>query len=221
LARLQDYPQLQAWLKDRRWSALLDFCDRQPRAVTFLTALTYDQDPLVSWRAVEAVGLAAGRIAEKDPERVRGHLRRLLWSLNDESGGIGWRAPETIGEILYNCQGKFEEFVPLVLSLLDMEAQEDAVRFRPGVLWAIGRIAPLYPNVGDQALPRLIACLRQEDSRIIGMALWCLYQMKNNRSLPLTSSMLEDERCFQVYECGEIHWMRISKIVRELAPESF
>ncbi|MCX6028088.1 MAG: HEAT repeat domain-containing protein [Chloroflexi bacterium] len=110
------------------------------RVFSYLTALTYDPDPLVADRAVEALGLVAGALSDTDAEFVRGHLRRLFWLLNDESGGIGWRAAEAIGEIIRARPDRFAEFIPNLVALLDMEA-EDAPRFRDSILRAIGRVA--------------------------------------------------------------------------------
>lgn len=39
--------------------AIVELAERKGRALSLLTALTYDLDPLISWRAFEAVGLAA------------------------------------------------------------------------------------------------------------------------------------------------------------------
>jgi hypothetical protein len=71
--------------------------------------------------------------------------------LTDESGGIGWRAPECIGEILYHNPNQFAAFIPLLHSLLDLEP-EDAPRFRLSVQRAIARLAespihqPIIPS---------------------------------------------------------------------------
>ena len=81
--------RLRDWLANQDYEAIAGLAGRKRRVLSFLTALTYDHDPLISWRAVEAMGLAAGRISDEDPEYVRVHLRRLMWLLNDESGGIG------------------------------------------------------------------------------------------------------------------------------------
>ena len=40
------------------------------------------------------------RLADSDMEAARVIMRRLMWNLNDESGGIGWGSPEAMGEIL-------------------------------------------------------------------------------------------------------------------------
>jgi hypothetical protein len=57
------------------------------------------------------------------------------WSLSDESGGIGWSAPELIGEIVCADPRRFADIVPLIA---DVYAIEEDV-FRPGVLYAFSR----------------------------------------------------------------------------------
>ena len=44
----------------------------------------------VRWHGVSAMGRVVARLADQDMEEARIIMRRLLWSLNDESGGIGW-----------------------------------------------------------------------------------------------------------------------------------
>lgn len=127
---------LRRLLQDGDLAAIAAWAGRQRRVLSYLTALTYDPDPQVAGRAIEAFGLAASAISEVDPEFVRGHLRRLFWLLNDESGGIGWRAPELIGEVLRRQPHRFAEFIPNLLWLLDMET-EDAPRFQASILRGI------------------------------------------------------------------------------------
>ncbi|MCI5189098.1 MAG: hypothetical protein D3905_04700 [Candidatus Electrothrix sp. AS4_5] len=54
----------------------------------------------IRWHAISVMGGAVARLAEQDMEEARIILRRMLWSLNDESGGIGWGAPESMAEIM-------------------------------------------------------------------------------------------------------------------------
>ncbi|MFA6901185.1 MAG: DVU0298 family protein, partial [Desulfurivibrionaceae bacterium] len=42
------------------------------------------------WNAVSAMGMTVARLADQDMEAARIVMRRFMWSLNDESGGIGW-----------------------------------------------------------------------------------------------------------------------------------
>ena len=86
-------------LADRDFNAVAAWADsvRSPQRVLFSLAL--DADELIAWRAIEAIGKMAAIQAESDLEKIRDSVRRLLWLMNDESGGLGWRSPEMIGEI--------------------------------------------------------------------------------------------------------------------------
>jgi hypothetical protein len=190
--------QLRDWLVNKRFAAIIQFAARNRRTLSFLTALTYDSDDLVAWRAVEALGLAAARLADDDPEYVRIHLRRLLWLLNDESGGIGWRAPEAIGEIIRNRPNLFGEFIPLLISILDLE-QEDAPRFRAGTLWAIGRLGQVIPKELNAANSWIETCLQDPDPQTRGMAIWCLLQIHHTEPILHHASLLEDSTPVQLY----------------------
>lgn len=156
--------------------AICDLASHRRRVLSYLTALTYDPDPELSWRAVEAIGVVAAHICDIDPEFVRVHLRRQMWLLSDESGGIGWRAPEIMGEIVYHRPQVFAEFIPIIISILDMEA-EDALRFRAGALHAVGRLAQVLPLESLQpAVSMILPCLADEDAQVREAARWCLEQ---------------------------------------------
>ncbi len=62
----------------------------------------YHKDELIKFRSVTAMGALGARVGERNMEQARILLRRIMWNLNDESGGIGWGSPEAMGEIL--CQ---------------------------------------------------------------------------------------------------------------------
>lgn len=179
---LPDLLTLRRWLLDNDLESILLIAGRSKRILSQLTALSYDQNATVSERAIRAAGLAAKIIAERDPEFIRNTLLRLFWLVNDESGGIGWRAPELIGEILHHCP-QFEAFYPLLLSLLDLE-EEDAPRFRAGTLWAIGRVAQVAKEAMQPALARVQAYLAKgnlTDPNVEQQAAWCLEQIAQDR----------------------------------------
>ena len=135
--------QIRQLLEHRDIEGLADLAARKRRVLGLLVSLTFDSDPLVGWRAVEGMGVAADRIAEDDPDFVRQHLRRLYWLLSEESGGICWRAPEAMAEIVGRRPRMFADYVPIVVSLIDQMAEQDLAHFRPGILWAIGRLGSL------------------------------------------------------------------------------
>lgn len=139
------------------------------RVLSWLTGLTYHPDPVIADRAVLAFGPAAMSIAADNPEYVRSHLRRLFWLVNDESGGIGWRAPELIGQAIAACPGEFDEFISPLAYLLDMEA-EDVDRFRPGVLAALLGVARSQPEKLTFALPLIRECKFHPDPAVRDLA---------------------------------------------------
>jgi hypothetical protein len=206
--------QSRDWLANRRYDAIVELARRKKRVLSFLTALSYDPDPLISWRAVEAMGLAAGRIADEDPEFVRNHLRRLMWLLSDESGGIGWRAPEMMGEIVRNRPEQFGEFVPIIVSLLDME-EEDAARFRPGTLWAIGRLGEVMPGRVKAATAQIIPCLEDPNPQTRGLAAWCLGQLGAGEYLAGYDALLRDESPVDFYADGQLVLQSVGQLARD------
>jgi hypothetical protein len=167
---------LRQWLKAEDYPSILELARNNKRVLSLLTALSYDKEHTISENAIQAIGQAAKIIAERDPEYIRNTLLRLFWLVNDESGGVGWRAPEMIGEILYNCPS-FDQFFPMLISLLDLE-NEDAPRFRVGTLWAIGRVAQVAREDMLSALPMIQAfILLEEENDTKEMATWCVKQL--------------------------------------------
>jgi hypothetical protein len=195
--------RLRDWLEKGDYAPIVASAGRNRRVLSYLTALTYDLQPLISWRAVEAMGLAAGHISDEDPEFVRAHLRRLMWLLSDESGSIGWHAPEMIGEILRSRPTRFAEFIPILISILDME-EEDVVRFRAGALWAIGRIAQVTPEAVQPATGRVLPLLEDQDPQIRGLAAWCLGHLATTAPLAAHAELLSDEGQVDFYADGRL-----------------
>ena len=170
-----DLKTLRQWLLDTNYAPILEIAETRKNILSQLTALSYEEDATISDNAIEASGLAARIIAGREPEYVRNYLLRLFWLVNDESGGIGWRAPELIGEILHHCP-HFSQFFPMLISLLDLE-KEDAPRFRAGTLWAIGRVAQAARDAMLPALPRVQNyLLRNETTNLEAKdnAMWCV-----------------------------------------------
>ena len=171
-----DLTVVRQWLLEANYAPLLEIAENKNGILSQLTAVTYDVDATISNRALQASGLTARVIAQRDTEFVRNYLLRLFWLVNDESGGIGWRAPELIGEILYHCP-QFSQFFPMLISLLDLE-EEDAPRFQTGTLWAIGRVAQVKRDAMLPALPRIRTFISlDEESATREMASWCLEQL--------------------------------------------
>jgi hypothetical protein len=202
-------------LRSAQFDLIAEMAAENRRLLSLLSAQTYQTDRLLSWRAVQAFGLAAQRIALQDAEFVRGHLRRQLWLLSDESGSIGWRAPDLIGETLARCPGPFEAFVSPLIYILDLEA-EDAPRFRVGTLWAIGRIAEGRPGVTALALPLILPCLADSDPQTRGMALWCLGQLAHRGAVPGLAGLKRDASPVEIYQDGNLWETTVAALANSL-----
>ena len=113
------------------------------KVLSMLVRMAYDKDTLIGWRAIEAIGLSAKALVKTNYDFLRETIRKLLWSLSDESGGIGWAAPEILGEIVSADPERFSDIIPLIAEVYDIEEKV----FRPGILYALGKIAEVSPDL--------------------------------------------------------------------------
>ncbi len=102
-------------------------------------------------RTVTAMGEVVSKIAENDIESARIIMRRLMLNLNDESGGIGWGAPEAMGEIMARSEKMAEEYHKILISYtpgggnyLDFEdLQKD-------VIAGLKRLSRVHPDLVEE-----------------------------------------------------------------------
>ena len=123
--------------------AVVLLVQKNRKAMSLLIRMAYDKETLVGWRAIKAVGRIANVLAKNEREFLRIAVRKLLWSLSDESGGIGWAAPELLGEIVQSDPEGFADIIPLIAEVYNIEEQT----FRPGVVYALARIAEVSPEM--------------------------------------------------------------------------
>jgi len=189
------------------------------RALGSLISLTFDGDEQIAWRAVEAMGLAADRIAEEDPDAVRNHLRRLYWLISEESGGVCWRAPQSMAEIVRRNPKLFADYIPIIVSLITSMAEEDLEGFRPGILWAIGRLAPVAGDHVQEVLPAIVSALDDSNPQVRGMAVWCLTQLRKAELLAGRPELPGDEGPVDLYEDGRLNRTSVCDLVRRATGE--
>jgi len=125
----------------------------------------------LKWGAVKAMGVVVSQLADRDLEAARVIMRRLMWSLNDESGGIGWGSPEAMGEILATHRGLAHEYAHILLSY----AREDGnylehEGLQRGLLWGIGRLSEKRPELVRGAAASLLPYLASQDGAIRGLS---------------------------------------------------
>jgi hypothetical protein len=195
--------QLRSWLAGAEFQRVVAASVEHNRIINILIALTYEADPLIAWRAIDAIGRCAARLSAIRPEHVKGSLRRLFWMMSDESGAVAWHAPEAIGEIIHSDPHTFAEFIPMTISLLDMEP-EDRPRFLPGVLYALGRIGEVAANSVDACLPSIFDALSHVEVQTRAMAVCCLGRLKARNLLLQHPELARDSAKALIYRDGEL-----------------
>jgi hypothetical protein len=134
------------------------------QVVNPLFSYLYSVDEQLKLRAVVALGQVVGRLAGEDLESARVVLRRLIWNLNDESGGIGWGSPEAIGEILAGHETLAREYTPILLSFIREDGSFlELPLLQRGVLWGLARLAAVRPQLLQDAGPYVAAFVNSAD----------------------------------------------------------
>ena len=99
----------------------------------------FHKDECIKFRSIAVMGVTVAEMAKDSMERARIILRRIMWSLNDESGGIGWGSAEAMGEILYHSPELALEFKNILFSYLDHHGNFlEHEMLQRGLLWGIG-----------------------------------------------------------------------------------
>jgi len=207
--------RLRELLEQNRMEEIADLGEEHRRVLVLLRSLTFDSDPLVGWRAVEAMGEVAGRIADNDPDSVLQTLRGLVWLLSEESGGVCWHGPAAMAEIVRRTPGQSAQYLPITLSLLNEMADEDLDHFRPKILWGIGRLGPMAKPDLEMVLPAIEASLDNPDPQHRGMAVWCLGRVGREELFAERTDLLEDNEPVEIYENGSITRTNVRDLVMQ------
>lgn len=118
------------------------------RVVNPLFAQIQSSDDHIKSRAVASMGQVVAALADQDMEAARVVMRRLMWSLNDESGGIGWGAPESMGEIMALHAGLAREFHKILISYVDSEGNYlEYEPLRQGAVQGLKRLFAAQPRI--------------------------------------------------------------------------
>lgn len=133
-----------------------------------LLSFSYDKNNVITWRAIESVGLISQELIKYDIEFIRNTARRLLWSMAEESGGVSWSAPEMLGEIIRSNPKEFSDLIPIVWS----NRNEDV--FREGAIWAMGRIAEIDPESINFMYQELKQMAEDANPTVRGYSIWVI-----------------------------------------------
>jgi hypothetical protein len=181
-----------------------------------LFSFLLSKDEQIKWRSVSAIGEVVANLAEKDMESARVVMRRLMWMLNDESGGIGWGVPETMGEIIASHEGLAKEFASVLVSYV----REDGnfLEYEPlqrGAVWGVGRVAQVESHIVEDAIPHLLPFLESSDATVRGMAAWTMGLLRAPSAQKKLEALLEDETEVPLYLNRKLERRTVSGLAKE------
>ena len=193
---------------------LVRFPPRQ--VINTLLSFLYSGDDKIRWRAISGLGAVVSKFADEDMEGARVILRRLMWNLNDESGGIGWGSPEAMGEILACHKGLADEYTHILISYTRKDGNYlEHQLLQRGLLWGIGRLAGVRPDHAKEAAPYLMSFLRSPDSTVRGLAAWIMGLLKTKDACPYLERLIGDDVEVPMYTGRKIVIRRVTELVEE------
>jgi hypothetical protein len=160
--------------RDDQAHVLREICRLPGRQVVNpLFSFFCNRSELIRWRAITAMGAVVSMLAEQDMGRARAVMRRLIWNLNDESGGIGWGSPEAMGEIMARHGQLAVEYHPILISYIRPAGNYiEYPMLQRGVLWGLGRLAQVRPHLLRDEAYLLLPYMETDDVDLRGLAAW-------------------------------------------------
>jgi HEAT repeat protein len=153
----------------------------------------YSCDRRTRWHAVTAMGAVVAALADQDMESARVIMRRLMWNLNDESGGIGWGSPEALGEIMACHAGLAREYAAILISYLNPQGNFlEHEGLQEGAVWATGRIAHADGRWVRDAAPFLENLFSSPHVQLRGLAAWAAAPVATPTMRPGLERLCED-----------------------------
>jgi hypothetical protein len=185
------------------------------QAVNPLFSFLYSGDEQIRWRAVTAMGAVVCQMADGAMESARVVMRRLMWNLNDESGGIGWGSPEAMGEIAAGHAVLAEEFACMLISYINPDGNFlEHEPLQHGSLWAVGRLAHARPLLARPAAPFLPAFLHSPDPTLRGSAIWASSPILDDTLRPLIKALLSDNAPLRLYRQMQMTETTVADLAR-------
>lgn len=197
----------------QRLAALLDADDFHPamhelhawprqRLLSALLASLCQGDERRKGRVVSVMGLLTAELAEEDMEEARELMRRLMWSLNEESGSSGWGAPEAMAEIMASHGGLAKEYAHMLVSYMREDGNYLENPFlQRDLLRGVGRLSGVRPGLMKKlgAASHLPAFLESDDRVVQGLAAWCAGILEVEEARPGLEALVNEETEIVVY----------------------
>ena len=196
----------------------LDEIRRLPprKAVGPLFSYLCSLDELVKWRAVTAMGKVISDLAASDLESARVVMRRFIWNLNDESGGIGWGCPESMAEAMACNEKLAAEYGCILISYIQPDGNYlEHEGLQRGVLWGVGRLTHTRPECIQTAAGFLLPYMKSEDPNLRGLAVWAAGPVLSAEAIHRLQQLAHDPAELMLYHGGQLAQYSVGQLARE------
>jgi hypothetical protein len=193
-------------LLHRDQNELLRLCQADKHYWSILQSYLYEVDENLRWPAIEAVAKLMKMLWHEDRERVKEYIRRLLWLLNDDSGGIGWSAPEVIAEIVIRIPELLEPYANIMIT--NALQQQTLLS---GTLWAIGRLGKKTSEAIAYSQDKVFAAFDSNDPETLGLAAWAVGEANFAPALPYLKMLRNRNKIVRIYIDGHFQEKSLGK----------
>jgi hypothetical protein len=196
--------ELKRLLEEKDYDGIVELSRAKRSLFRHLVAMTYDKGDVMAWRAMEAIGAITARMS---PDEGRAVIQKVLWMLREESGNNAWSGPEILGEILRANPGPYRDVVPVLVSFHEEEF------FRPGVLWAMYRIARRWPDLIEPFSDIAVEHIDSHDPSVRGYAALVLASLGK----PFPEKAIADDDTVLCYDEGTLTRKPVRELLRMAA----
>ncbi|WP_461834016.1 DVU0298 family protein [Desulfothermus sp.] len=190
------------------------------KALGALFSAINNKNEKVKWHAVTCFGALLKILCAEDPEYGRVFIRRLIWMLSDESGGIGWGVPEVMGEVLSEVDYLAEEFSTiLIYQIIDLPGRPDVFLehklLRRGGYWAVARFSKNHPLIVKTYINDILNAYIKETDPYIQLMGLLIFKL-TGFSWPGVKEFLNKNQKIKIYWDCKFQEITIKDMAREL-----
>lgn len=189
-------------------------------------------DTNIRWNGIYTFGKVIGEITTNDLEAGRVLMRRFLWSLNDESGGIGWGAPESMAEAMVNHPQLCKEYLHMLVSYTQEDGPElcqdgnylELPELQRGLLWALSRVIEHQATEFERFdfINGLADYLNSDDKTVRALAIRCLCGLEQKELVLERARDKEDwNDLIEYYYKGEMTLFSINALINNHSSQFF
>lgn len=189
--------------------ALVDLTFDDLKTLRFLQRLLYTPDEDERWRLAHVIGQVCARLATRQPGAVSDLLHRLFEASSD-SAATPWGLVETMGSIIAARPDIYGGFARHLLRYVNH------VSTRPQVLWALGEVAAVKPELIRQ-IPylQLAPVLNDPDPLIRALTVRILGPVAASEFRSQLAVLVEDQSPVEFYRAGQQQSSTVGRLAAE------